>query len=278
MTKELLLDSGITEEDAANIVDFWDKSGGTPLVGFSGKQGAGKDTVGEKFMDTWCPHAYSVEFFSKVLKDEVNGIIDKIMSETPLSPLANLLNADLKDVKHVKELVEDDLANHSYAQYSAYARTVNMRQALQFWGTEVRRKQDENYWVKRGLKKCSKQWLKGKAVLITDARFPNEIDAINSLGGTTVRLNVSQSAQFERIYQRDGFYPKTEALAHLSETSLDDYTNFTVAVNTDIHVDAQSVTEFLAGNVPVTLLNSLTYCAQKEEKSLWKRILFSELI
>lgn len=58
-----------------------------------------------------------------------------------------------------------------------------MRALLQEYGTEVRRNDDRNYWVK--------QWLKNKPdghVVVDDVRFHNEADVVKGNGGILIRL------------------------------------------------------------------------------------------
>jgi hypothetical protein len=84
---------------------------------------------------------------------------------------------------------------------------------LQWWGTEYRRAQDLNYWVKKW-----KEGINPKAdiVLATDMRFFNEGDAVYSVGGFRVQVS--------RLNQ-DGtqFTDPDRDANHISETQLDGY-------------------------------------------------------
>lgn len=55
-----------------------------------------------------------------------------------------------------------------------------MRALLQWWGTEYRRGADPDYWVNRLLKETR---IDHRSFAVPDVRFPNEADAIRSLGG-----------------------------------------------------------------------------------------------
>jgi hypothetical protein len=84
---------------------------------------------------------------------------------------------------------------------------------LQWWGTEFRRAQDQDYWVK--------QWKaainpKANIVMVTDMRFLNEAAAVKSVGGFTVQVNRKNG---------DGtpFVDPTRPADHVSETELDGY-------------------------------------------------------
>ena len=77
------------------------------------------------------------------------------------------------------------------------------RPLLQWWGTEYRRADDDNYWVKRLAEQIELE--KPQIALITDMRFPNEMQFVQQYG-ETVRVD------------REGLPPST----HASETALAD--------------------------------------------------------
>jgi hypothetical protein len=60
------------------------------------------------------------------------------------------------------------------------------RSLLQWWGTEYRRGKDPDYWVKRLAKTLEDHH--PEIALITDVRFPNEVEAIHSWGGVYVKV------------------------------------------------------------------------------------------
>jgi hypothetical protein len=79
------------------------------------------------------------------------------------------------------------------------------RGLLQFWGTELRRSVNPNYWVD----KLSKNIVKDKpdVALIADVRFPNEMLFVTDCKGDTVRIDRS-------------VLPKLSNTSHPSETAL----------------------------------------------------------
>lgn len=84
---------------------------------------------------------------------------------------------------------------------------------LQWWGTEYRRAQDPNYWVKKFVSQVKD--FPG-VVIAQDVRFTNEAQTIKELGGlltNVTRLNVDGTPF--RDPSRDANHP--------SETQLDDY-------------------------------------------------------
>jgi hypothetical protein len=82
------------------------------------------------------------------------------------------------------------------------------RTLLQWWGTEYRRSKDPDYWVKRLFESLDK--LKPDTAIITDVRFPNEVEAIHAAGGYAVKV--------VRLGEPDVKVP-----AHASESVLDGY-------------------------------------------------------
>ncbi len=82
------------------------------------------------------------------------------------------------------------------------------RSLLQWWGTDYRRAQDPDYWVKRLRKTLDNH--QPEVALITDVRFPNEADAIHAWGGYVVRV-IRTTA------------PDVQVHEHPSESILDGY-------------------------------------------------------
>lgn len=84
---------------------------------------------------------------------------------------------------------------------------------LIWWGTEYRRAQDPDYWVKKALDSIP---VGTNLAIFTDVRFKNEAEAIKAKGGhliEVVRLNQDGSR----------FYSDDRPRDHASETELDGY-------------------------------------------------------
>lgn len=82
-------------------------------------------------------------------------------------------------------------------------KSSELRGVLQWWGTEFRRAQDPDYWVKKTVTRINEE--KPQVAVITDMRFPNETAACD------VQINVV----------RPNF--NTGVQLHASETELDHY-------------------------------------------------------
>ena len=203
----------------------------------SGKLGSGKDTVAPKVIDRlgFSSELADHNFFAKPLKDEINDVISIIRNSEVWQDAVNNISLQLRASKVGSETAVDSLWKEvkSGAVKSSYDRTDSTRFTLQFWGTEVRRAEDVNYWVKRSVAPAIQELSNNKSVFFTDARFPNEIDAINALNGLSIRLLVSPEVQSQRIMARDGVTISEATRNHASEIALDDYKNFTSIVDTD---------------------------------------------
>lgn len=88
---------------------------------------------------------------------------------------------------------------------------MTARNVMEYVGTNIFRSIKNNVWVDATLNRITAD--KSKLAIITDCRFPNEIDAVKSTGGMVIRLTRSP-------FQSN----------HISETILDpdkyDWTNF----------------------------------------------------
>jgi hypothetical protein len=90
-----------------------------------------------------------------------------------------------------------------------------VRRLLQWWGTDLRRADDPDYWVKKTEQFGLKQAKLERWPVFTDVRFPNEADMIKRNGGIIVRVLAPIEVRTERL----GTIPPN----HASETAMDDY-------------------------------------------------------
>lgn len=84
---------------------------------------------------------------------------------------------------------------------------MTARDVLQQFGTGIMREIDNDMWVNATINVINKY--KPELAIITDVRFPNEVEGIQAAGGKVVRLT-------RNPYDDD----------HASETALDNYENF----------------------------------------------------
>lgn len=97
-------------------------------------------------------------------------------------------------------------------------KTPAKRVAYQLLGQAVRRV-DPEYWVRAAVE--SVNW-ESEFPVFTDVRMPNEVEALYDAGAPVVYLRVSPEVQRERLLARDGSLPSEGALAHETETALDE--------------------------------------------------------
>ena len=223
-------------------------TGKARLLSLSGKMGSGKDTVAPVVLSRLKVDAVH-EFFARPLKSEVNEIFDIIRTGESFGDTVEEVKTEMgitsemshKVVDYLFDVVLNDLT------ITSYDKVPNVRLALQYWGTEVRRSQDENYWVKKALDSAVTLLARGRSVYVTDVRFANEADAVAELGGIAVRLNISPEEQERRIFARDGVKIDEEMRSHASETSLDDYPNFLTSIFVDNLSVEQVVNKIMEG-------------------------------
>lgn len=156
------------------------------ILGVGGKIGAGKDAIARHLV---MQHNVVVVRFADALKEEVLRILRKTSTEIWKAfrgASAEPTEADLR------RLIWDD-------------KPPIMRRILQEWGTELRRAEDDEYWVKKWEIAARRAVANGYGVVAPDTRFQNEVAAIRRLGGTVVLV----------------LRPGTVSGDHASETAVD---------------------------------------------------------
>lgn len=208
----------------------------TTIVTFAGGMASGKDT----YANALAAHFKNptTVAFADSLKEEINTIIkhtDHPLSTDEVYAMAKDLDVDISDliivlaninrlkVKCKRQGLSDDI--------SANMRHEDMRHILQFWGTDVRRKQDDNYWIRKTIVKIGQLSHDHDLIVVSDARFLNEIEAIAAIDGSVIRLDVPLETRIERIIARDGFEPSKASLEHPSETDYLKYDKPTLVID-----------------------------------------------
>lgn len=117
---------------------------------------------------------------------------------------------------------------------------------LQWWGTEYRRAQDKDYWIKKWKAAVNPS---ASIVFSTDMRFENEAKAVTDLGGYTIQVN--------RL-NHDGtpYVDTSRDPKHPSETQLDSY-------NYDFKITVKTGDLVLLEEWAVTLVHYLKARAEK---------------
>ena len=136
------------------------------IIGVCGFIGSGKDTVADYLQNF---HEFRRESFASTLKDAVASVFgwDRTM-----------LEGRTKEAREWREQVDP-----WWAERLAMP-TLTPRWVLQYWGTEVCRKGfHDDIWIASLENKLR---LSKDSVVISDCRFPNEIQSIRNAGGKII--------------------------------------------------------------------------------------------
>ncbi len=136
------------------------------IVGVCGFIGSGKDTVADYLVNF---HEFRRESFASTLKDAVSAIFGWDRT---------LLEGRTKEAREWREQVDP-----WWAERLAMP-TLTPRWVLQYWGTEVgRRSFHDDIWIASLENKLRNS---KDSIVVSDCRFPNEIDSIKTLGGKII--------------------------------------------------------------------------------------------
>lgn len=228
------IDSGVNEFTARKAAKVL--STNPPiLIATSGKQGSGKDSVTAKVLESLGAKENYHLLFSAVLKDEAQEILNDLRSSNNREEAIKkvmLHNVGMPEAEQVIEYAYEGARLEQ--EVTTRDRTNWVRLMLQYWGMEVRRNQDIDYWLKKGILLAAEAIANEEDIFITDIRFPNEVDRLQTIGFTIARLDVTPETQSKRLSGRDGILTiDPKSLTHSSETALDDYKGFNIRLNND---------------------------------------------
>lgn len=221
------------------------------IVGISGKIGAGKNYLANALIEELRARGYTTNeaSFATPLKTELTSIISYIrenfvsgQEEITYSGVSEKYNMPYEQAVTIVDYISDDIQNETIP-LDGYSRTEGIRRALQYLGTDVRRKIDDTYWVTRFHADIPTE----DFVFVTDVRFANEADSVKEHGGLVLRLEPPAEVVAERVNARDGVQYSAEAHQHVSETALDDYPNFDLIISTSTF-DTKAITDFITKN------------------------------
>ena len=168
----------------------------TLIIGFGHKARNGKDEAIKAIIAANPARDIRRYGFGDALKREVNS------AALPYAGKMRHLIAALQEANCVPDCVQYDDDADMTDPLCPYGK---QRTLLQWWGTEYRRAQDPDYWVKKTMVQISQD--SPEVALICDLRFPNEMAGVQNAGGYCVRVI------------RTGY--KSDVPEHVSERALD---------------------------------------------------------
>jgi hypothetical protein len=161
------------------------------LIGIVGLIGSGKDTVAKRLVEK---HNFNRDSFAKSLKDAVSVMFNWDRE---------MLEGNTKQSREWRELPDTYWSKQ-------FGKTITPRWVLQYFGTEVMRGQMyDGIWVDSCLGRYD-----GKDTVISDTRFPNEVDQIRSRGGKIIRVKKGPDPEWFVNYVEGNITPEN---VHSSE-------------------------------------------------------------
>ena len=185
------------------------------IIGINGRINSGKDTVGNLIKDINCENNWEIKKFARKLKETAS-----LLTGIPVEKFEDQeFKKTFLDVHWNKEIFENktSLDKDNKAYNKSIIKPMTVRELLQILGTDaLRNNLHPDTWVNALMcdyipysinsgdyKKYESNWI------ITDLRFPNEMQAVKANGGITIKV----------IRPNDKDIPLD---LHPSETALDD--------------------------------------------------------
>lgn len=209
------------------------------LFATSGKLASGKDTITKALILELAGEDHSHVSLSTAMKDEAQEVLNTIRSSDDKGDAIEMLLEFNITQEQAKEVVESvyDFAKAEQT-VTTRERTPWIRALLQYWATEVRRAQDKDYWTKKTIASVAEMIANGKDVIITDIRVPDEVERLQTIGFTIIRLDITPEVQADRLMGRDGLAIDPKAASHPTEVALDDFPGFNIRVeNNDVSIE-----------------------------------------
>lgn len=156
--------------------------GDRQLIGLVGSIGSGKDTAAD-YLVNFCE--FRRESFASSLKDAVSAVFnwDRV-----------LLEGRTKEAREWRETIDPWWA----ARLSMP--TLTPRWVLQYWGTEVCRAGfHDDLWIASLQHRVN---ISSDSIVISDCRFPNEINSIRDAGGTIVCIQRGSQPDWHRVAEQ----------------------------------------------------------------------------
>jgi hypothetical protein len=155
---------------------------GRLVIGLTGHPGSGKDTCAQLltshyFQSVAFADALRLEV-AKAWRVDVRMLTNRATKEVPMPAF------------DIGLCGEPDFLNWAMQQGHNLLQPRSARWVLQHWGTEFRRSQDPDYWVRQVERWVQRMTGLGRLYfVITDVRMANEAQLVRRLGGKLVRVH-----------------------------------------------------------------------------------------
>jgi rhodanese-related sulfurtransferase len=161
------------------------------IIGIAGFQGSGKDTIADYLQNIY---GFKRDSFAATLKDAVAAVFgwDR-----------ELLEGRTTESRAWREQVDQWWAKRLDMP------NLTPRLVLQKWGTEVARKSwHDDTWIASLENKLNRAH---NDIVITDVRFPNEIEAVRNAGGIVIRVVRGDEPSWYSVAQVANQHPHPNA-------------------------------------------------------------------
>lgn len=155
------------------------------IVGITGRAGSGKD-----YLFAHLARKYPAQRFA----------------------LADMVRKEIEEALHVPAYEATPLWSKPYPP--------EIRRLLQWWGTDLRRNEDDQYWIRKARVALAPYIDSPIMVCITDVRFPNEVSLVREMEGKMVRVNAPAHVRADRL---GGFLPEEHDSERFIDTLKVDY-------------------------------------------------------
>lgn len=141
------------------------------IIGFTGLAGSGKSTASDYLVRT---QGFVKINFKDALVAEMKERLGSVLEQMILLYENDPMMYDAGKPMTIDWLFEN--------------KPPLMRALMQAYGTEVRRRDNNNYWVSIWKEKVREAIRQGKNVVTDDVRFLNEAEAVHELNGKVIRI------------------------------------------------------------------------------------------
>lgn len=201
------------------------------IIILSGQMGVGKDYIANQLEAILQKQDNIVKrlAFADPLREELDLITKLTKNNQSAQAISQQINVDENKLTKLLEILhkDPDFNNTNFSFTQENKRPKSYRDVMQYWGTDVRRNQNKDYWVNKIIDLIKKDSSSTDVFLLTDARFTNEIKNLFVFPNVlTVRINAMEELREKRVQNRDDTTVTNKELNHISETALNNESEY----------------------------------------------------